>query len=81
MHGTGIFAIGALMDTIMRNVNPDDKRIENRVIKELQKLKPYCKWSIGTWEELNLEWKDIQNIPLHKKLLTTYLIRQFNKEI
>lgn len=81
MHGTGIFAIGALMDTIMRNVNPDDKRIENRVMKELQKLKPYCKWSAGIWEELNLEWKDIQNIPLHKKLLTTYLIRQFNKEI
>ena len=81
MHGTGIFAIGALMDTIMRNVNPNDKRIENRIIKELQKLKPYCKWSGGIWEELNLEWREIQNIPLHKKLLTAYLIRQFNKEI
>lgn len=81
MHGTGIFAIGALMDTIMRNINPNDKKIEMRVFKELLKLKPYCRWSSGNWEELELEWRDIQNIPLHKKLLTSYLIRQFNKEI
>lgn len=27
-------------------------------MKELQKLKPYCKWSSGIWEELDLEWRD-----------------------
>jgi len=81
MHGTGIFAIGALMDTIMRNVNPNDKKIELRILKELTKLKPYCRWSSGTWEELGLEWREIQNISGHKKMLTAYLIRQFNKEI
>lgn len=81
MHGTGIFAIGALMDTIMVNVNPNDKKIEARVTKELTKLKPYCRWSSGTWEELGLEWKDIQNISKHKKMLVGYLIRQFNKGI
>lgn len=81
MHGTGIFAIGALMDTIMRNVNPHDKKIEIRVVKELTKLKSYCRWSSGTWEELGLEWKEIQNTPGHKRMLTAYLIRQFNKEI
>lgn len=81
MHGTGIFAIGALMDTIMRNVNPNDKKIENRITKELTKLKPYCNWSNGRWDELDLEWNDIQNIPKHKKMLTAYLIRKFNKEI
>lgn len=81
MHGTGLFAIGALMDTIMRNVNPDDKKIEYRVTKELMKLKPFCRWSNGTWEELGLEWNDVQNISKHKKMLTAYLIRQFNKEI
>jgi len=81
MHGSGIFAIGALMDNIMRNINPNDKRIEGRVIKELSKLKPYCRWSSGVWEELGLGWKDIQNISAHKKMLTAYLIRQFNKEV
>lgn len=81
MHGTGIYAIGALMDTIMRNVNPNDKKIEHRVTKELSKLKPYCKWSHGTWDELGLEWNDVQNISKHKTMLTAYLIRQFNKEI
>jgi hypothetical protein len=81
MHGTGIFAIGALMDTIMTNVNPNDKKIESRVNKELSKLKPYCRWSSGEWEELGLEWKEVQNISTHKKMLTSYLIRQFNKEI
>lgn len=81
MHGTGIYAIGALMDTIMRNINPNDKKIDHRVIKELSKLKPHCRWSYGTWEELGLEWNDIQNISKHKTMLTAYLIRQFNKEI
>lgn len=81
MHGTGLFAIGALMDTIMRNVNPNDKKIESRITKELTKLKPHCRWSSGTWPELGLEWNDIQNIPAHKKMLTAYLIRKFNKEI
>jgi len=81
MHGTGIFAIGALMDTIMSNVNPNDRKIESRVNKELSKLKPYCRWSSGEWEEIGLEWKEIQNISTHKKMLTAYLIRQFNKGI
>lgn len=81
MHGTGLFAIGALMDTIMRNINPNDRKIEQRVTKELTKLKPHCRWSSGTWEELGLDWKEIQNVSTHKKMLTAYLIRQFNKEI
>ncbi len=81
MHGVGIFAIGALMDIIMKNINPNDKKIEARVTKELTKLKPYCRWSTGTWNELGLDWREIQNIPGHKKMLTAYLIRQFNKEI
>lgn len=81
MHGTGMFAIGALMDNIMKNVDPNDQKIEARITKELTKLKPYCKWSSGTWEELGLEWKDIQNTSQHKKLLTAYLIRRFTKEL
>ncbi len=81
MHGTGIFAIGALMDTIMRNVNPNDKKIDQRITKELSKLKPYCRWSNGTWEELGLDWKEIQNTPQHKKMLTAFLIRKFNKKL
>lgn len=81
MHGTGLYAVGALMDNIMRNINPNDKKIENRITKELTKLKPYCNWSNGRWEELELEWNDIQNIPKHKKMLSAYLIRKFNKEI
>ena len=81
MHGSGIFAIGSLMDIIMRNINPNDKKIEMRIIKELEKLKSYCRWSSGSWEELDLKWNDIQNTPTHKRLLTNYIIRQFNKEI
>jgi DGQHR domain-containing protein len=81
MHGTGIFAIGSLMDLVMRNINPNDKKIENRVVKELTKIKPYCRWSSGTWDELELKWSDVQNIPKHKNALTAYLIRQINKDI
>lgn len=65
---------------IMRNVNPDDKRIESRV-RKVQKLKNHIVNGLVEHGKNNLEWKNIQNIPIHKKLLTTYLIRQFNKEI
>ncbi|MGV6830569.1 MAG: DGQHR domain-containing protein DpdB [bacterium] len=81
MHGTGIFAIGALMDNIMIHINPNDKKIEGRVTKELTKLKPYCRWSSGTWDELQLEWNEVQNIAKHKKMLVSYLVRQFHKGI
>jgi len=78
MHGAGIEAMGGLMDLIMRNINPKDPRAENRIVKELEKIEPYCHWTSGKWEELELKWNEIQNISTHKRLLTRHIIKIYD---
>jgi len=78
MHGAGIEAMGGLMDLIMRNINPKDPRAENRIVKELEKIEPYCHWTSGKWEELELKWNEVQNISTHKRLLTRHIIKIYD---
>jgi DGQHR domain-containing protein len=78
MHGAGIEAMGGLMDLIMRNINPKDPKAENRIVKELEKIEPYCHWTSGKWDELELKWNELQNISTHKRLLTRHIIKIYD---
>jgi hypothetical protein len=78
MHGVGIHAMGGLMDLIMRNINPKDRKAESRILKELEKLKPYCHWTEGKWDELGLNWNELQNISTHKRLLARHIIKIYD---
>lgn len=78
MHGVGIHAMGGLMDLIMRNINPKDRKAESRILKELEKLKPFCHWTEGKWEELGLNWNELQNISTHKRLLARHIIKKYD---
>lgn len=78
MHGAGIHAMGALMDLMMRNVNPKDKKVELRITKELEKLRPYCHWTEGQWVDLGLAWNEIQNTPTHKRLFARSIIKEYD---
>ena len=80
MHGAGISALGSLMDIIMRHANLNDKKLEFRIIKELEKIKPLCNWSSGKWHELDIEWNMLQNTSTHKKKLTNYIIRAYHAQ-
>lgn len=80
MHGAGISALGSLMDVIMRHTNLNDKKLEHRIIKEIEKIKPYCSWSSGRWNELDIEWNMLQNTSTHKKKLTNYIIRTYHSQ-
>lgn len=78
MHGVGMHAMGGLMDLIMRNINPKDKKSEQRIVKELEKIKPFCHWTEGHWDDIDMEWNELQNIASHKRILARHIIKIYD---
>ena len=78
MHGVGIRSMGKLMDRVMSVVDPHESDAAGIVRSELEKIKPYCYWTSGEWEEIGgLKWNDLQNLTSHIRLLSNYLIRTY----
>jgi DGQHR domain-containing protein len=74
MHSAGIEAMGVLMDRLysrcINNIN-----LENCIIDALYKIKPYCFWTDGYWETMNMSWNDVQNTGKHIKMLADTLVQ------
>lgn len=77
MHGAGIRAMGRLMDRVMGWHRPADGDPAAYARRELARIKPMCRWTAGYWEELGLEWNEIQNTPRHIRVLTDVLVRTY----
>jgi DGQHR domain-containing protein len=77
MHGTGIRAMGRLMDRVLSGFHPREQHLRTLIEDELKKVAPVCHWTSGRWEELGLEWREIQNVPRHLKLLSNLLVRAY----
>lgn len=78
MHGAGIRAMGKLMDRIMAVVDVTDPNAPDFVRGELEKIRPYCQWTSGVWEDLGgMRWNDFQNISSDIRLLSNYLVRTY----
>ena len=78
MHGVGIRAMGRLMDRVMYSVDASRTDAVEAVQKELALVAPYCRWLTGSWEDLGaLKWNELQNVPKHIRLLSSYLIRTY----
>ena len=77
MHGTGVRAMGRLMDRMMVSFHPREANLKSRLRDELRVVAPVCKWTSGRWEEIGLEWKDVQNVPRHLGMLSDFLIRTY----
>ena len=78
MHGAGVRAMGRLMDRIMGPVRPSDRGLVEYAERELKTVAPHCQWTSGKWEDLGgLRWNEIQNVPRHIRLLSSYLIRLY----
>jgi DGQHR domain-containing protein len=78
MHGAGIRAMGRLMDRVMAGVNGRDPHAADSAERELRRIAPLCRWTGGTWEELNdLAWNEVQNVPRHIRVLSNFLIRSY----
>ncbi len=74
MHGAGIKAMGVLMDRVvsraMTSRNP-----QKAIRSALQSIAAQCCWTEGTWDDLGLGWREIQNVPRHVKALSEQLLR------
>jgi DGQHR domain-containing protein len=78
MHGAGIRAMGRLMDRVMSIVDVDHPKASSLVRREITRIRPHCRWTSGVWEELNgLRWNEIQNIPAHTRMLSSFLVRTY----
>jgi hypothetical protein len=80
MHGAGIRAVGRLMDRIMASIDAGQPGARERVDADLALLVPYCRWTDGTWEELELRWDEVKNVPRHVHELSSFLMRTYLRE-
>jgi len=75
MHSAGIKSMGRLMDHIMMradlSLNP-----QQEIRASLERLKKFCHWTNGLWEELGWVWVDIQSTPHHITRLSEFLIQK-----
>lgn len=79
MHSVGIRSMGVLMDRIMSTLQYDEPGARDEIHRALNRIKPHCAWTEGTWEELGKPW-DLQATPKDIKglteLLTNLLVRR-----
>jgi len=77
MHGAGIRAMGRLMDRIMASIDARQSGAAEQVGADLALVAPYCHWTEGRWEGLDLRWNEIQNVPRHIHELSSFLMRAY----
>jgi DGQHR domain-containing protein len=77
MHSAGIKAMGRLMDRVMGSVNLNEPRAAQGVKAELIRIRPICHWTEGRWDEMDLDWNQVQSVPKHIRDLTETLLRAY----
>jgi DGQHR domain-containing protein len=78
MHSAGIRSMGRLMDRIMGAAPQGERRGSRAVVRELNRIRPFCRWTEGAWEELSgLRWNEIQNVPAHIRMLSKFLVDRY----
>jgi hypothetical protein len=77
MHGAGIRAMGRLMDRVLSIVDPRRPDAAAQIRKEIDLVAPYCRWTAGTWDEINLSWDAVENVPGQIQTLSNYLVRVY----
>lgn len=73
MHSAGIEALGYLMDRVVTRAYSFTNPAEH-VKESIRRIAPRCHWTDGVWEQLGLEWNQVQNVSRHIRLLADYLI-------
>lgn len=77
MHGAGIRAMGRLMDRILGIIDPRQSDAPTLIREQLGLVAPYCRWTSGVWDDIGMEWNEIENVPKHIQELSNYLIRTY----
>lgn len=80
MHSAGIKAMGVLMDKVLSRHEGESDRW--RAVKEdLRKIAPHCHWTRGAWNELGLDWNQIQDLQHHVRGLSDALVRIYATKV
>jgi hypothetical protein len=80
MHGTGLRAMGRLMDKVMPQIVDRGPKGIARAEKELTLIEPMCQWTAGQWDDMGgLKWNELQNVPRHVQMLSWVLIHAYLK--
>lgn len=76
--GSGVVALGFIMDAIADGWLADGTAVPSatQYQEALQLIKPYCRWSDGTWE-FGRRWNEIQNTPADVALVANFIARKF----
>jgi len=77
MHSAGIRSMGRLMDRVMPPIKIYDDKASANIESELRKIEPICHWVSGKWDELDMKWNEVQNVPRHIHALSSVLIRAY----
>lgn len=78
MHPAGIRIMGKLMNRVLPVVNLSATDRVQRVVRELKRIQPLCRWTSGTWEELDqLAWDRLTNSTRHVNLVSNFLLRAY----
>lgn len=77
MHSAGIEAVGVLMDRVYARLSGVAEDYKT-VLKELERVAPYCHWTKGTWESIGIAWNEIQSTPRDIKRLQDALVRAYS---
>lgn len=77
MHGAGIRSMSRLMDRVMMNIDITAADAVPAARKEIELVSPLCRWTSGTWDETQMDWDAIQNVPKHISILSNYLVRSY----
>jgi len=82
MHGTGIRAMGTLMDAMVPRHDPRSDELEGLFCSDLRLVAAQCHWTTGSWEGLgNLAWNNIENTRKSLRMLSNYLVRTYRQEL
>jgi DGQHR domain-containing protein len=79
VHGVGIYAVGSLMDVVMREVDASAPRAIYSVERRLLRLKKRCAWTSGRWPALRCAWNELQNTSQDKRRLAEYLLEEYRR--
>lgn len=79
-HGSGIVAMGFVMDLLFTNQGANTKEAFR---PGLELLKPYTAWTSGTWKmkDYEMPWNDIQNTPSDIDILTRHLVTNTKRQL
>jgi DGQHR domain-containing protein len=74
MHSTGIEAVGYLMDRLLGRPEAAADPYAY-ALAALQRIAPSCRWTDGRWDELGLDWNEIEYTTRSVNRLRDHLIR------